>query len=338
MARQSQFLSILLVLQVVLAAILYFAQSESGAFVSNEKLLDLKFDALNKIVIEEADKKTLMLEKRNNKWTLPAYFDFPASKEKLERVFGKLFDTNIGWPVATTESAEKRFKVAGGDFERKLAFSTADASTTLYLGTSPGFKKIHARLDGQTTIYGIEFSAYQASTKPIDWADQSILHVPREDIDAIEIAGLSIKRAKDKFVIEGLAAGEEAVEPEIQSLLGKVSSIGFQDVLGKKDDPAYQLGSPALELTLVKKNGQRVAYRYGKLKDKDEVVLKPSDSEYYFNVPKYNVDSLLEINRAKLVKSAAPVPEQNQESGKPAVPPEANKVAPSQVTPKQQSE
>lgn len=326
MARQTQFLSILLVLQISLAAILFFTQTDSGAFVSNEKLLDLKFDSLDKIVIEEAEKKTLVLQRQDKNWKLPGYFDFPASREKLDRIFGKLFETGVGWPVATTESAQKRFKVAQDAFERKLAFSTADASKTLYLGTSPGFKKIHARIDRETTIYGIEFSAYQVSTKPIDWADQSILHVSREEINAIEIAGLSIKRAKDKFGIEGLAEGEEAVESEIQTLLGNVSTLGFQEVLGKKDDPAYQLDKPVLELTLVKKDGQRVGYRYGKLKDKDETVLKPSDSEYYFSVPKYNVDSLLEFDRKKLVKSAAPAPEPKPES--PELP-EATEDAPS---------
>lgn len=308
MARQSQFLSILLVLQIVLAAILYFTETDSGAFVSNEKLLDLKFDALDKIVIEEAEKKTLVLQKQNKNWILPGYFDFPVSKEKLDRIVGKIFETSVGWPVATTESAEKRFKVAPDSFERKLAFSTANASETLYLGNSPGFKKIHARIDGENAIYGIPFSAYQASTKPIDWADQSILHVPREEINAIEISGLVIKKAEDKFVMEGLAQGEEPVDSEIQTLLSNVSTIGFQEVLGKKDDPSYQLDSPALDLTLVKKDGKRIGYRYGKLKDKDDYTLKPSSSEYYFMVPKYSVDSLLEFDRKKLVKSAAPVP------------------------------
>ncbi|MGH8498346.1 MAG: DUF4340 domain-containing protein, partial [Methylococcales bacterium] len=244
MARQSQFLSILLVLQIALAAILYFTETDSGAFVSNEKLLDLKFDDLDKIVIEEAEKKTLVLQKQNKNWTLPGYFDFPVSREKLDRIFGKIFETGVGWPVATTASAEKRFKVAPDSFERKLVLSTANASETLYLGTSPGFKKIHARIDGENTIYGIEFSAYQASTKPIDWADQSILHVSREEINAIEISGLVIKKVEDKFVIEGLAEGEQAVDSEIQSLLSNVSTIGFQEVLGKKDDPSYQLDAP----------------------------------------------------------------------------------------------
>ncbi len=325
MARQSQILAIVLVLQISLAAILFLTDTDSGAFVSNEKLLELKFDALDKIVIEEAGNQTLVLQKQDKNWKLPGYFDFPASQEKLDRVFGKLFDTNVGWPVATTESAEKRFKVAEKEFERKLAFSSANAAETVYLGTSPGFKKIHARIDGENAIYGIDFSAYQASTKPIDWADQNILHVPRAEIEAIEIAGLSLNRAEDRFVITGLADGEEAVESEVQSLVASVSTIGFQEVLGKSVDPSYQLDPPVLDLTVVKKGGERIGYRYGKLKDQEDFVLKPSNSEYYFKVAKYNLERLQGINRSKLVKAATPTTEAEKgpaESADPvAVPP-----------------
>jgi Domain of unknown function (DUF4340) len=306
MARQSQILSIVLVLQIALAAILFFTDTDSGAFIANEKLLDLNYDALEKIVIEESGDKTLVLQKQDKTWKLPGYFDFPASGEKLDRVFGKLFETQVGWPVATTESAEKRFKVAANEFERKLAFSTAGANATLYLGTSPGFKKIHARIDGENSIYGVDFSAYQASTKPIDWADQTILQVPRAEIEAIEIAGLALNRSEDKFVIAGLAAGEEAVESEVQSLVTSASTIGFQEVLGKTADPSYQLDPPVLDLIVVKKGGERITYRYGKLKDQEDFVLKPSNSEFYFKVAKYNVERLQGVDRSKLVKAAAP--------------------------------
>lgn len=317
MQRQGQFLTILLVLQIALVAILFFTKTDSGAYGSDEKLLDLKFDSVDKIILQGVENKTLVLQKKKGGWTLPGYFQFPASREKLDRVFGKLFDVTVGWPVATTQSAENRFKVATDEFEVKLVFSSAQTAQTLFLGTSPGFKKIHARVDGNNTIYGIDFSAYQASTKPIDWVNQSILHVPREDISAIEIGGLIVKRVEGKFVVDGLAEGEQMVEPEIQLLLTQVSSLGFQDVLGEKNNPAYSLDSSVLELTLVDKAGRRLRYRYAKLKDSDDYVLKPSDSNYYFKVAKYNVESLLGFDRKKLVKSG--VPTQKSEEDPPAM-------------------
>lgn len=327
MARQSQILSLLLALQIVLAAILVLTDTDSGAVVANEKLLDLQFDSLNKIVIEESADKKLVMQKQGKNWMLPDYFDFPASQDKLDRVLGKLFDTSVGWPVATTEAAEKRFKVAADEFERKLAFSGAAASEVLYLGTSPGFKKIHARVDGQENIYGIEFSAYQASIKPIDWAEQKILEVPRVEIEQIDIDGLTIKRDGDQFKIDGLAEGEQPVESEIQNLLSKVSSLGFQEVLGKKDDPTFQLNEPVFKFSLLKKGGERIDLRYGKIKDQDDFVLKSSASDYYFKVAKYNLDSLQGIDRSKLVKvaEAAPTPEsgESSEPGDPQKAPES---------------
>ncbi|MGH8475950.1 MAG: DUF4340 domain-containing protein [Methylococcales bacterium] len=334
MTRQTQVLSILLGVQIVLAAILYFTEADIGAFVSNEKLLGLQFDVLTKIAIEEAPNTTLVLEKQNQNWKLPGYFGFPASREKLDRIFKNMLDKNVDWPVATTASAGQRFKVASDSFERKLTFSSASASEILYLGTSPGFKKIHARIDGKNDIYAIEFSAYQASTKPIDWADQSILHVPRDEIDAIEIAGLRLQRDKHKFALEGLDPMEETVDSEAQTLLSNVSSLGFQEVLGNKDDPAYQLDKPALVFSLVKKDNQKIEYRYGRLKDKEDYVLKASGSDYYFLIPKYNVDTLSGFDRKKLVilvPPPAPIPAPETEPRAGTSPP--TKVAPAAVQP-----
>lgn len=305
MQRQGQILAILLIVQILLVVILIATEKESGTYRSNEKLLKMPFDSVEKIVIQGAENKSLVLEKQKDGWILPAYFEFPASKEKLDRIFGGLFDLTVGWPVATTESAEKRFKVATDEFERKLVFTATKAEKTLFLGTSPGFKKIHARVEGNNTIYGIKFSAYQASNKAIDWADQSLLHIPREDINTIEISDLTIRREQGKFVIDGLDDGEQAVDPEIQLLLSQVSSLGFQDVLGKKNDPAYGLDSPLFELVLVDKAGQRLIYRYAKLKDSEDYVLKPSNSDYYFQVAKHSVESLQGFDRNKLVKIAA---------------------------------
>lgn len=306
MTRQTQILSILLGVQILLAVILYLTETDTGAFASNEKLLSLKFDELTRIEIEEASDKKLAIEKQDGSWKLPGYFGFPASKDKLDRIVTGILDKSVGWPVATTSDAEDRFKVATGNFERKLVFSTANASKTLYLGTSPGYKKIHARLDGESNIYAIEFSSYQASTKPIDWADQDILNVPRDDIEAVEIAGLRLKRDQDKFVLEGLAPMEETVEAEAQTLLSNVGGVGFQEVLGNKEDPSYQLDKPALAFSIEKKDKQKVDFRYGKLKDKEDYVLKATNSDYYYLIPKYHVDTLMGFDRKKLVKLVPP--------------------------------
>jgi len=140
MARQTNILILVLVLQLALAIGLMFTGTDSGAFVTKEKLLALKLDNIEKITIEQKGSPALVMHKSGNEWLLPDYFDFPVAKDKLDSVTDKLFDTSVSWPVATTQAAAKRFKVAEDEFEKKLVISTQGGkSHTVYLGTSPGF-------------------------------------------------------------------------------------------------------------------------------------------------------------------------------------------------------
>ena len=311
MVNQFRNLSVLFVAQVILTFVLFLSDSDTGAYIQNEKLVDLQLDSLDRIVIEQPEDRPLVLEKQGGNWVLPDYFGFPASVEKITRTFGKLFDTKIGWPVATTDAAENRFKVAADQFERKLVFSSANVTETLYLGTSPGFKKIHARMDGSNTIYGIMFSAYQASIKTREWADQNFLHLPRDQIEGIELSDLVLRRADGKFTVEGISDAEMVVEAGIANLLADVSTLGFLEVLGKEDVPSFHLESPEFDFVILSKSGERIQYRYGKLDEKDQYVLKASNSEYFFKVSKYNLESLQDVQRAKLVQEGPVNPVEN---------------------------
>ncbi|MEE2766194.1 MAG: DUF4340 domain-containing protein [Pseudomonadota bacterium] len=302
MVNQSRNLSILFVAQVILTFVLFLSDSGTGAYIQNDKMLNLQLDSLDRIVLEQPEDKTLVLEKQDGNWVLPDHFGFPVSVEKITRTFGKLFDTKIGWPIATTDAAESRFKVSADQFERKLIFSSAKVSETLYLGTSPGFKKIHARMDGTNTIYGIKFSAYQASTKAREWTDQNFLHLPRDQIEGIELGDVVLRREDGKFTVEGVSDAEMVVEAEVANLLADVSTLGFQEVLGKEDIPSFHLNSPEFGFVIRSRSGERIQYRYGKLDEKDQYVLKPSNSEYFFKVSKYNLESLQDVQRAKLVQ------------------------------------
>ena len=55
--------------------------------------------------------------------------------------------------------AAKQFSVVDDKFERKISFTNKDnTQTKLYLGSSPGFKKVNARVDNETNTYKIEYN------------------------------------------------------------------------------------------------------------------------------------------------------------------------------------
>ena len=179
MSQKIQILSVVLVIQVILIVALSLAGKDTGAFASSEKLMGLKLDELDKIAVIGKENQSIVLHKQGDSWALTDYFNFPADEKKLQQMTRELFAINKSWPVATTDAAEERFKVADDNFERKIAFSSGgNVLQTLYLGTSPGFRKVHARINDEDEIYAIEFGVFKASAEGKDWAKKDFLHIP----------------------------------------------------------------------------------------------------------------------------------------------------------------
>jgi len=312
MTRRIQILSAVLVLQIGLAAALAFAGRSSGAFRSDEKLLGLDLASLDEIVIQDQGDPALVLRRRGTTWILPDHFGFPASASKVDRLAGTLFGIRKSWPVGTTEVAAKRFEVTDEDFERKITFRKGQADAgTLLIGTSPAFKKVHARLAGEAPIYDIDFSAYEASVKPQDWEDKDLLAVDPDEVERVEMDGIHLIRDGDALTVSDLGQAQETDPSGVSALLSKLSRPAFLDVLGTEDKPEYRQDKPVLTYTLEMKSGEAVDYTYSQPEDGDDFILKTSSRPEYFEASKYAVQGLQEFTRDKLVrekKEPAPSP------------------------------
>ena len=56
---------------------------------------------------------------------------------------------------------------------------------TLYFGTSPGLRQVHARSKTDKAVYTTNFATYEAPVKAADWEDKHVLELPRDKISAI---------------------------------------------------------------------------------------------------------------------------------------------------------
>ncbi len=303
MTRNIKILVMILMVQIGLTVAFFMNKKDTGAFISTEPLLAIKRTSVDKITIEDKDNSSLIIKKAAGNWILPDYYGFPASPAKIKQFTKKLFGLKRGWAVATTQAAAGQLKVADSNFERKISFSkTGEPLKTLLIGSSPGFRKVHARVSGQDEIYAIEFSSYEASVKPQDWIDKNILRVKRGNITQIEMPSFTLRREGEKFVVRDAGKDEEPVDSEINTLVSSIINLSFQDVLGIQDKPEYQQASPALVYTLHMNSGDKVKYTFSKPKDEDYLVLKTSSRDYYFKLNKYSVERIQKVTREKLVQ------------------------------------
>lgn len=302
MMRRIGILAALLGLQLALAASLGFLGRSSGAFRSDEKVIDLDPATLDEISIEEQGQPALVMRQKGGTWVLPQRFDFPAASDKLDHLTEKLFGLTKSWPVGTTAVAAERFKVTDEDFERRITFSPRDGDrTVLLIGTSPGFKKVHARLADRPAIYAIDFSAYEASVKPQDWEDKDFLKLERDQIARVEMPGISLIRDGDALTINGLDEDEEVDSAEVSSLVSSLSKPAFLEVLGPEGKAEYRQDAPLLTYSIETKSGEVLDYTYSQPKDGDDLVLKVSSHPEYFKTSRHSIESLQGLTRDGLV-------------------------------------
>lgn len=304
MRRWSILLGFCLALQVALAIGVNRAQTDYSTFKPMETMLSIEAQAIDEIRIEKEDQRQVELTKQKGKWRVLQLNNFPADQDKIEDFLKTLAALKKGWPVATTTAAQKRFKVAENSFERRITLSYAGRNIdTLYIGSSPSFRKVHARSKGDDAVYAVKFNDYEAGAKPEDWIDKGILKHQASEIKSVQIADFILSRLGENLVVEGIdKRTEETVAEEAERLVKKIANLRIRNVLGTTVKPDYNQDRPILSYTIVLSSGDSEKYVFSKPQDADYYVLKPSHREEYFKVDAWSVDEIKKIGRSKLVR------------------------------------
>ncbi len=295
-------LSSLLAAQLVLAVVLNLTGEDYGTFQAEEKLLSFNKQAVSGLqIVDNTD--SMEIEKQEDKWLLPNSGNFPASQRKVEQLLDTLAALEKGWPVARTRGAAQRFAVDKEQFERKLILVSADESqTTLYVGSSPGFRKVYVRPGDKDEIFTVDFNIWEANAKTEDWIDTDILALDQSSVQRIEMPGITMQRQDGTLQLMNLDENEQTNVDESSALLGKLTGLRIQSLLGTEMEPEYRQDEPALEIRMTTEGGQVLDYRFSKPQDASYYVLKRSDLDFYFEVAEYTVDPVREATREKLVQ------------------------------------
>lgn len=302
MKKWNVILSVLLTVQFGLVILINMSSNSYGAFEPKQKLLAFDPNTVDGLRIE-SDEKSVELSKKDGEWLLPESDEFPANQSAVKGLLDKLAALLKGWPVATTSSAARHFKVADGEFERKLTLMLDSKEiATLYVGTSPGFRKVHVRPEGEDEVYSVAFNTWEANAKPDDWIDKEILKLDEKTVQRVEMPGIVLQREGDALKLAGLKESEETNEKETKSLLSKLAGLRIKSLLGTEAKAEYLQDKPSLEIKLTQDNGKELIYRFSKPEVGNYYVLKRSDLAPYFKVAEFEVSPFKDEARDKLVQ------------------------------------
>lgn len=306
-------LGMLLAAQLMLAVAMSFTGPSLTAQRPDTPLIELAGQEVDRVSIAGQDNRKIVLARQSDGWVLPENGDFPVDKNKVNLLLAKLQDLKRGLAVATSETAQQRFKVGDDTFERRIdLMRNGEPLATLFLGTSPGMRQVHARTADDTAVYTTAFGIYDAPLKPEDWEDKGVLKIPQDAIASIDLGALALQRstvqpdpeaavdhnggqesATTVWESDSLDAGETLNQANANALAQKLATLTFAAVLGREAKPAYGLESPALAFEVQRQGGERLSYRIGRHDGGNDYVLKVSSRPEYFRLPAYTADELI---------------------------------------------
>ncbi|GEM_PF-550085 len=248
-------LGLLLVIQLAVVAFIYWPKSSAPVSTSAlvTELAGSPIDAI-RIISGEGEEVSLSRTLSDGPWILAS--GLPAAAERVATLLQTLTETDPGFAIARSDGAAQRFEVAPEDFERRIILTSGETEKTVYLGSAPSFRKVHARRDGDNAIYILEFNSYDAPTEENGWLDRKLLAL--SDVDHISLYGIDYRLTDEGWARgDGEAVNAEAAETLIQALAGLqvsgVVEVGDADAenAGESLRMDVRAGSETLRLTIL---------------------------------------------------------------------------------------
>jgi hypothetical protein len=282
-------------------------------------LLDLQADPITEIAIT-GDEGQVRLAREGDGWVLAELDGFPADNTRVQALLDTLVGLRRPLPVATTEEARQRFKVAADDHERVLTLhSHTDKLATLIVGDSPGFRRVYARLDDEQAIYALPLALFDLSADADDWVARDQLRLDAEAITGVATDDWAVIKDADGWRLQ--EADGESDRDAIADLVRRIANLGYQGVIGTEPPTEADLDSPALTLDISLGDGSTRSYRIAALGDDDmtDYVLTSTSGPYAFRLSAYELDGVIDVERASLVLT----PDDDADTPSPAMDAEA---------------
>lgn len=179
--RLIQILGGLLALQILVTGVVGLQGLRTSNFEEPEPLFSFAEDSVTELEISDSS-QTIQLFKREDAWfmrsgIMGSDMELPVDDNQIASLTTSLVNLDTGLPVASSKNARDQLQVADNDYQRKLSISTGDKTTVLLLGTSPGIRKSHIRLEGSDNIHSASLPVSDVPTSVDTWLDKSLLAI-----------------------------------------------------------------------------------------------------------------------------------------------------------------
>lgn len=303
MNKHIKLLSAILAGQILLAAGGILFRDRVGSFEATRPLVGIGSDAYDGVTVADFGRPPVAFAKRDGVWTLSDRWGFPVSPEKWAQTLEKIQTIKRSWPVGSTASARKRFKVTDQAYEKRVAFlQGGKEKAALFIGAAPEYRKAYVRPSDSDDVFSVELAVHEFAADPSEWENKSVLHIAKDSLARVEVGAVHLVKKDAGFQLEDLKENEEMIGVEVEALIRQVTTINYQEVMGKDVLPQQGLSSPILTIGFDSSAGSRTTYTLAKPAKGDGVFLKSSSGPFVFRIASSTLDSIRSAVRSKLVK------------------------------------
>ncbi|MEH6608129.1 MAG: DUF4340 domain-containing protein [Halioglobus sp.] len=302
MSRPTLTLLIILLVQGAVTATLYWPDSMFTQLRKQAPLASFNPDFMDEIHVSDANNNEAIVVKVDGRWLVPELEGLPADTQMINKMLAALTAEPHGRPVADTIPARQRFQVAGYHYQRRLSvISNGEVTATIYLGTSPGFRKIHARNDSSDSIYSIPFNIFEAPAYESGWLQRSLLQ--SNNIQDIRAPNYTLQLTDQGW---RAANGIGPDYRELEALLLALGSLQADGVAEEDDQRSLSQATPELVLE-IEADGATQQLEF--FTDGQQHFVYSSKYPLFFTISDYDFDRITGID-AELLRAefSAPAP------------------------------
>jgi hypothetical protein len=223
------------------------------------------------ISLAPAGGETIRLVKDAGAWRVAAPFAAPADASAVESILTSLEKLEADEVVVEQAANPAEYGLDEPSRTVRAVVEGAPAPLTVEFGAkSPDGSSVYARAAGSPKVYLVpQWTEGTFDKKPFDLRDRDLLHVKRDDVRQLEVAG-----PEGGYALARTDAGEWAfTKPvatragrwSVDGLLGTVENLRMESVAAEAatDVKAYGLEKPARTVSLVLKDGSTRALEIG---------------------------------------------------------------------------
>lgn len=258
-----------LLAQVALAVVFLMPKSEG-----DDPLVTFDVGSLDHIRVSGKEEAPIDLSLQEYLWLMPGGLQVDSSR--IDSLMEVLASDRWTWPVASTDDAAERFEVTEETFQRKLELSSGgETLATLYLGTSPSFRRIHARESDSEKIYSIELATYDLPLDQDEWLDKTLIQTAGS-LSAMSRIGMweaeLVSDGEWRFLDESL----KAKSSELSSMATRFETLR---VMGLAEQSPERAPDVEFEVFAAGEAVRYAFYRPDESEDEDERPKEEADEE-----------------------------------------------------------